>query len=428
MNRIKKIKQYYNWGGRFLNDPYHIHNKQLNKIESDKKPLRSITFALSYFLLRFSIVLTSKKRCTQKNDTILFLEIFPVENAGYQYRAKKWSNLFNEKGIKTEVWTIFDNKKEYEELASNAPKKFLRKAMWIRFKQIKASKPYKKVIVRRELLQYNDYGNLFMEKLLLKFHPNAILDFDDDISAAKNEPRHVTSLFGKLLKENGLKFTESLKQYSNFIPGSNYLNQLITEKRGNSNFKSIVIPTCVDYDKHPPKEYNLKENNTLKFGWIGTNGNLLLLEQIIPELNLISKTHSIELIVISGQEFKPNADFPIINIAWSLETEIENIKKIDIGLMPLIDNIENRGKCGFKLIQYMGLGIVCIADDLTVNKEIIKANYSFLVSQNNWNKVLNKVISLKANYQELGNLAKVRIENNYTFNANLSKYIQFTGK
>jgi hypothetical protein len=372
--------------------------------------------------------LSPKKESTQKNNSILFLEIFPVENAGYQYRAKKWTDLFNENGIKSEVWTIFENKKEWEELVYNSPQKFLRKAMWIRFKQIKKSKSFKKVIVRRELLQYNDYGNLFMEKYLLNLHPDAILDFDDDISAAKNEPRQITSLIGKLLKENGSKFTESIKLYSNFIPGSNYLNQIITEKRENDNFKSKVIPTCVDYDKYSSKKYNLKEGDPIKFGWIGTNGNLLLLEQIIPELNLISKTHSIELIVISGQEFKPNADFPIINIAWSLESEIESIKKIDIGLMPLTDNTENRGKCGFKLIQYMGLGIVSIADDLTVNKEIIKDNYSFLVSQNNWNRVLNKVISLKANYQELGNLAKGRIENNYTFKANLSKYIQFTGK
>jgi hypothetical protein len=37
---LSKIKNYYNWGGRFLNDPYHIHNKQLNKIEFDKKPFR----------------------------------------------------------------------------------------------------------------------------------------------------------------------------------------------------------------------------------------------------------------------------------------------------------------------------------------------------------------------------------------------------
>ncbi|MCB1023434.1 MAG: hypothetical protein KDB79_03535, partial [Acidobacteria bacterium] len=85
--------------------------------------------------------------------------------------------------------------------------------------QVWSSRDYNTVIVRRELLQYNDYGNLFLERLLLKIHPNVILDFDDDISAAKKEPRKITSLFGRLMLENGSKFTDSLKLYKKFIVG-----------------------------------------------------------------------------------------------------------------------------------------------------------------------------------------------------------------
>jgi hypothetical protein len=40
MNRISKIKNYYNWGGRFLSDPYHIEAKKLNEMESAKSPFR----------------------------------------------------------------------------------------------------------------------------------------------------------------------------------------------------------------------------------------------------------------------------------------------------------------------------------------------------------------------------------------------------
>ncbi len=41
MNRFSKFKNYYNWGGRFLNDPFHKSAKALNLLESQKKPLRS---------------------------------------------------------------------------------------------------------------------------------------------------------------------------------------------------------------------------------------------------------------------------------------------------------------------------------------------------------------------------------------------------
>ena len=40
-------------------------------------------------------------------------------------------------------------------------------------------------------------------------------------------------------------------------------------------------------------------------------------------------------------------------IPWSEETEVSNIQRFDIGIMPLLDSPWERGKCGYKLIQYM---------------------------------------------------------------------------
>jgi hypothetical protein len=49
MNRFSKLKNYYNWGGRFLNDPYHQESKKLNELEMAKRPFRYdvINFLLS---------------------------------------------------------------------------------------------------------------------------------------------------------------------------------------------------------------------------------------------------------------------------------------------------------------------------------------------------------------------------------------------
>ena len=40
MNRIKKIKEYYNWGGRFLNDKFHEEASILSEKEINKRPFR----------------------------------------------------------------------------------------------------------------------------------------------------------------------------------------------------------------------------------------------------------------------------------------------------------------------------------------------------------------------------------------------------
>jgi len=50
MNRLQKIIKYYNWGGRFVNDPYHKKVKELTDAEIEKRPFRYeiINYLLSH--------------------------------------------------------------------------------------------------------------------------------------------------------------------------------------------------------------------------------------------------------------------------------------------------------------------------------------------------------------------------------------------
>ncbi len=130
---------------------------------------RFLTFILPIFI--------SKKSA---KDGILFLENFPIENAGYQYRAKKWVDIFNNENLNAEVVTLFEDKNDFEQQFKNDDVTlFFIKSIRKRFKQCLYARKFHAVVVRRELLMFNDYGNLFMDKFLLKIHQNVILDFDD---------------------------------------------------------------------------------------------------------------------------------------------------------------------------------------------------------------------------------------------------------
>ncbi len=376
----------------------------------------------------FSIKNTLHKTKKVKSNKVIILENFPIENSGYQYRAAKWAEVLNKNGFHAEVCTLFEDKIKFEKkLYSDNLSMFFIKSMIIRFRQIIYARRFETVIVRRELLLFNDYGNLFMEKFLLKAHPNVILDFDDDISAAKNQPREITNLFGKLLMENGNKFNDSLRLYKRFIVASDYLR----EKTRNENPKTgasniVVVPTCVDYDIYPTKEYK-RNIEKISFGWIGAPNNYPLLDTLLPVLNELSQTYTFKLIVIGGNSYKRDVGFEIEFIPWCLNTEVENLLKIDIGLMPLTDTLENRGKGGFKLIQYMGLGIVSIASALTINREIINHKYdSFLAEELfEWKETMTLILEKKIDLAYMGKNAREKILKKYSFNANKDAYVNF---
>ncbi len=385
-----------------------------------------IFFFVLYFFRFLAWICGIFLRRRKASDGVLFLENFPVENSGYQYRAYKWKERFEKYGLHCEVLTIFPDKNDFDSQFGNMPLLYIRA---MRFRQCVFARKFKTVIVRRELLQFNDYGNIFMEKFLLKIHPNVILDFDDNISAAKREPRKITNLYGRLLQENGNKFNESLRLYKRFVVGSDSLKQkVLSENKTIDDMAVLVIPTCVDYNEYPAKVYDTMSTEVV-LGWIGGNHNLHYLDMLVAPLNRLAVDYKLKLVVVAGRDYEnQDAKFKIENHKWTLKSEKDLIKSFDIGLMPIEDNAVGHGKCGFKLLQYMGLGVVSIATDVTINGDIIEDEKNgFLVKpdNSNWYEIIKKVLSLQNKYEEIGRYAKETIQNRYSFESNMDSYIRW---
>lgn len=357
----------------------------------------------------------------------MFLASFFPENAGFHWRVTKWAEELRQKGFSVDIKHVF-NKDEFECLRRQGSViRFQTRSLWKKLRHVLTSQQYDLVVVRRTLLLYNEYGNLFYEKLLLKIHPSAILDFDDDMLIREEKPRKKT-LYGTLLGENHNKFYASLKLYRKFIVGSNYLQKIPLKVNPSISESDIaVVPTCVGYGGYAPKDYS-EHAGKITFGWIGGNGNQYYLDRLIEPLNKIYSRTRIELLIISGKPYvAEEAEFPIRFLEWSLSTEVEHLKQIDIGLMPLDDNPRTRGKCGFKLIQYGGMGIVSIASAVGANNEIIQEGQTgWLVSdESQWYDVLLKAIQSENEFPEIGKQARNRVMEHYSFEGNRTKFISF---
>jgi glycosyltransferase involved in cell wall biosynthesis len=358
---------------------------------------------------------------------VLYLESFFPESSGHEYRVAVWTRVLQAAGYTTRVRHPLSEKVSRALLDGGWTGVFYAAYLFRRLGQCVTAPLYSCVVVRRELLLYNDYGNLFLERLLLALNANVVLDFDDDIGALKREPRTLT-IVGRMLAENPRKFGDSLRLYPGFIAGSEYLRNLVTEER-TEDAAIEVIPTCVSYGDQPVKAYGGRPQ-TITLGWIGTDANVPQLARIVPDLEALSREVPLRLTVIADRGLDLPTSFPIENKRWSLQTQIPDLLEVDIGLMPLKDTPVERGKCGFKLLQYMGLGIVGVASAVTTNREIVSDGVDgFLVEPGeSWAEALHRVFEWWNEFPEIGAAARARIERSYSVAARTDAYLSFMNR
>jgi glycosyltransferase involved in cell wall biosynthesis len=108
---------------------------------------------------------------------------------------------------------------------------------------------------------------------------------------------------------------------------------------------------------------------------------------------------------------------------WDENTEADLIRLMDIGIMPLHDGPWEKGKCGYKLIQYMASGVPVIASDVGVNREIIETSESGLLvkEQSSWTSAILKLINSPDLRAQFGKAGREAIEKNYSIQSQLPK-------
>jgi glycosyltransferase involved in cell wall biosynthesis len=154
----------------------------------------------------------------------------------------------------------------------------------------------------------------------------------------------------------------------------------------------ILLPTVVDTQHR----YNqVKKHHTGKpvIGWTGSHSTLKYLDELMPVLAALQEEIPFTFLVIADKQPNlPLKDWQFIR--WNPATEIEDLLRIDIGIMPLTEDLWSAGKCGFKLIQYLSLGIPAVASPVGVNKDIVQEGATGFLCPTPaaWHKALQQLI------------------------------------
>lgn len=222
------------------------------------------------------------------------------------------------------------------------------------------------VIHKRLLSRYMPVPLKWIVDRIAKKGTRIIWDFDDNLVVGKEMSRRTFEYLSDISDK--------------IVVTHEYLKSLVPER---CKGKVFIVPTT-DGDM-----YKLYENKNLleqrirclkdetRLVWVATSSNIKNLMPVIPYID-----EAAELLAINGRKvsLKIICDKPvkyetkaliIENIKWSREAAIEGMKTSHIGIMPLLDIEYNKGKGGFKLVQYISVGLPCIGSDIGYNKQVI---------------------------------------------------------
>lgn len=155
----------------------------------------------------------------------------------------------------------------------------------------------------------------------------------------------------------------------------------------------VVIPTVVDTAVFTPRPR--PEDGTVVVGWIGTPRNTPYVKAIWPALSRVAALDRRVRYVLVGAEPFDTGDTRVEFRPWKLASEVSDVQGFDIGIMPLPDDEQTRGKCGFKLIEYMACGIPTVASPVGANLHVLAGGQTGLFAQDDagWTEALLRLVA-----------------------------------
>lgn len=258
--------------------------------------------------------------------------------------------------------------------------------------------------LEKEALPWLPWG---VERSLLPRGVPLVVDYDDAVFHRYDMHRS-TSVQWLL----GGKLDKLMASASLVTVGNHYLAD---RARASGAPRVEIIPTVVDLAAYTQRPWPSPEA-VPTIGWIGTPSTWT--EYMAPMMPVLEQAagEAGARIVAVGAGLAAAAHPVLDNLPWTEDSEVTCIHAMDIGVMPLTDTPWARGKCGYKLIQYMACGIPVIASPVGINAEIVEHGVNgFLASSDaDWVEALRTLLRDPVLRVQMGEAGRRKAEREYS--------------
>ena len=243
--------------------------------------------------------------------------------------------------------------------------------------------------------------------------PLVVYDFDDAIFTTEVRRKNWLAAWKQRRNATGLPAMLKLA------------DQVLVENEYTAGFAARYCPEVsiitgpIDTDRYCVVEGQEKKvAEEVVLGWIGSGSTLSYLDLIRLPLKRLGQRFSHLRLRVVGAEAVDLEGIPVEARPWSLEGEVKELRGFDIGLMPIPDDPWTRGKGGYKLLQYMAVGLPVVTSPVGINQEIVRDGENGFWARDSaeWEERLARLIENPRLRCEMGRQGRAAMEANYALN------------
>lgn len=298
---------------------------------------------------------------------VLALTKYGREAASTRYRLLQFLPALNEAGISVTWRSLLSDDYVRGLVSGERPSRLAIMAGYARrVGDVRRARTVDLLWVYAELFPYLP---AWLERLALPSNVPVVIDWDDafHVPYRDHRSRAVRALLGR-------KFEELLGGVDAVTCGNSWLQKYARR------FCSLTpqVPTVVDTDHYLPRAAT---DRPPVIGWIGSPSTWPNVRPLLPLLRRLHQRYGVRTRAIGAGQAAERDQFDGLDlIEWQEETEVAEVQRFTIGIMPLLDLPFQRGKSGFKLIQYMACGVPVVASPVGVNRKIVEDGRSGLLA------------------------------------------------
>jgi glycosyltransferase involved in cell wall biosynthesis len=324
---------------------------------------------------------------------------------GQRFRLEQWEPLLKERGIEID-YQPFETEQLHAILYKSggvaSKVRLILRAFGTRLSTLRRVRDYDLVYVFREAALL---GPPVFERLVSWSGVPMVFDFDDAVFVPYVSP---SNGYLSYLKFPG-KTRSICRMSAHVMAGNPYLAEYTRQV----NDRVTIVPTTIDTEKYT---VDARRSDGLPvIGWSGSYSTVQHLDTLRGALQRLAREVPFRLRVIGTPKYELEG-VEVEALPWRSESEVEDLKRMDVGVMPLPDDKWSKGKCGLKALQYMALGIPTVCSPVGVNTDIIHDGENGFIagSEDEWVEKLAALLRSGDLRDRLGLAGRATVEARYS--------------